>query len=330
MLKLLAGSFLAFLAIEHLVPPQKAAEPTQMYLVAFQYVFSSPQLALAFTGAFVIISQIKINVTNAYAGSIAWSNFFSRLTHSHPGRVVWLVFNVAIALMLMELGIFKMLEHILGLYSIVAVAWVGALVADLVINKPLGLSPAGIEFKRAHLYDINPVGVGAMLAATVAGIVAFSGVLGATLQSLSAFLALAVAFVMAPAIAYVTKSRFYIARTPRQNWSGHARDPLLDLRAPVRDRGHGALPGLFRADLLAVLLARNALPRLLQAAGAHLQADARAVPQDSCRNWIARLLNTDVGRLSRRAVCCSAASSARCCRWSISRSRSMPTRPRRS
>ena len=63
--------------------------------VGFQYVFSSPQLALAFTGAFVIISQIKINVTNAYAGSLAWSNFFSRLTHSHPGRVVWLVFNVA-------------------------------------------------------------------------------------------------------------------------------------------------------------------------------------------------------------------------------------------
>ena len=177
-LKMLAGSFLAFLAIEHLVPPQSAAEPTQMYLVGFGYVFSSPQLALAFTGAFVIISQIKINVTNAYAGSIAWSNFFSRLTHSHPGRVVWLVFNVTIALMLMELGIFKMLEHILGLYSIVAVAWVGALVADLAINKPLGLSPAGIEFKRAHLYDINPVGVGAMLAATVAGIVAFFGVLG--------------------------------------------------------------------------------------------------------------------------------------------------------
>ena len=85
-----------------------------MYLVAFHYVFSSPKFALAFTGAFVIISQIKINVTNAYAGSIAWSNFFSRLTHSHPGRVVWLVFNVAIALMLMELGIFKMLEHTLG------------------------------------------------------------------------------------------------------------------------------------------------------------------------------------------------------------------------
>jgi signal transduction histidine kinase/CheY-like chemotaxis protein len=219
-LKLLAGSFLAFLAVEHFVPPPKAVEPTRMYLVAFEYVFSSPQMALAFTGAFVVISQLKINVTNAYAGSIAWSNFFSRLTHSHPGRVVWLVFNVTIALMLMELGIFKMLEHALGLYSIVAVSWVSALVADLVINKPLGLSPAGIEFKRAHLYDINPVGVGAMLVATVAGISAFAGLFGPTLQSLASFLALAVAFAMAPLIAFATRSRFYIARTPRENWNG--------------------------------------------------------------------------------------------------------------
>ncbi|HEY6255112.1 MAG TPA: ATP-binding protein [Xanthobacteraceae bacterium] len=220
-LKLLAGSFLAYVALEHLVPLERAAEPTQMYLVAFQYVFSSPQIVLAFTGAFVIISQLKINVTNAYAGSIAWSNFFSRLTHSHPGRVVWVVFNVTIALMLMELGIFKVLEHILGLYSIVAVSWVSALVADLVINKPLGLSPPGIEFKRAHLYDINPVGVGAMMTASAAGLATFSGVLGATLQSLSGFLALATGFVMAPLIAYATGGRFYIARTPRHGWNGH-------------------------------------------------------------------------------------------------------------
>ncbi|MGZ5866389.1 MAG: ATP-binding protein [Xanthobacteraceae bacterium] len=219
-IKLLAGSFLASLAVAHFVPLEKAAEPTQMYLVAFHYMFSSPGLALAFTGAFVIVSQVKINVTNAYAGSIAWSNFFSRLTHSHPGRVVWLVFNVAIALMLMELGIFKMLEHALGLYSIVAVAWVGALVADLVINKPLGLSPATIEFKRAHLYDINPVGVGSMLLSVAAGAAAFSGQFGPTLQSLASFLALAVAFVAAPALAIITRGKYYIARSPCQEWQG--------------------------------------------------------------------------------------------------------------
>jgi purine-cytosine permease-like protein len=93
-LKLLSGSFLAYFALSHGVSSEHAAEPAHMYLEAFRYVLSQPDLALALTGTFVILSQIKINVTNAYAGSIAWSNFFSRLTHSHPGRVVWLVFNV--------------------------------------------------------------------------------------------------------------------------------------------------------------------------------------------------------------------------------------------
>src|SRR5665647_3660494 len=209
-LKLLAGSFLAYFALSHGVTYEHAAEPAHMYLEAFRYVLSQPDLALALTGTFVILSQLKINVTNAYAGSIAWSNFFSRLTHSHPGRVVWVVFNVTIALLMMELGIFKALERILGFYSIVAVAWVGALVADLVINKPLGLSPPFIEFKRAHLYDINPVGVGAMVLATVAGVVALTGALGMLLQSLAAFVALTVAFITAPAIAYVTKGAYYI------------------------------------------------------------------------------------------------------------------------
>src|SRR5439155_10468528 len=139
-------------ALSHGVSPEEAAEPAHMYLVAFRYVLSDPDLALALTGFFVVLSQIKINVTNAYAGSLAWSNFFARLTHSHPGRVVWLVFNVVIAILLMTLGVFAALEHVLGFYSNIAIAWVGALVADLVINKPLGWSPRTIEFKRAHLY----------------------------------------------------------------------------------------------------------------------------------------------------------------------------------
>jgi signal transduction histidine kinase/CheY-like chemotaxis protein len=294
-LKMLAGSFLAFLAIEHLVPPSKAAEPTQMYLVGFQYVFSSPQLALAFTGAFVIISQIKINVTNAYAGSIAWSNFFSRLTHSHPGRVVWLVFNVTIALMLMELGIFKMLEHILGLYSIVAVAWVGALVADLAVNKPFGLSPAGIDFKRAHLYDINPVGVGAMLAATVAGIAAFFGVLGTTLQSLSAFLALAVAFVTAPAIAYATKGRFYIARAPRQNWSGHALIRCAICEHPFETEDMAHCPA-YSGPICSLCCSLETRCRDCCKPQARISSQALSLLERMLPNWVIRPLNTDVGR----------------------------------
>jgi purine-cytosine permease-like protein len=161
-LKMLGGALLAYLAISHAVPVDRAVDPNQMYLAAYEYVFPRQTWAIAATALLVVVSQLKINVTNAYAGSLAWSNFFARLTHSHPGRVVWVVFNTLIALMLMELNVFSALGKVLGLYSNIAISWMMAVVADLVVNKPMGWSPKGIEFKRAHLYDINPVGVGAV------------------------------------------------------------------------------------------------------------------------------------------------------------------------
>ena len=216
-LRQLMGAFLAYLAIRGGVSAAHAYEPTQMYLMAYHYVFPSTltdnaTLALTATVLLVVVSQIKINVTNAYAGSLAWSNFFSRITHSHPGRVVWLVFNVAIALLLMELGVFGALERVLGLFSNVAIAWIGALVADLVINKPLGLSPPHIEFKRAYLPDINPVGVFSTMLASIISIAAYVGVFGELLQAFSAAIALCIAFISAPLIAWKTGGRYYSTR----------------------------------------------------------------------------------------------------------------------
>jgi signal transduction histidine kinase len=212
-LKMLGGALLAYLAIGHMVPADRAVDPNQMYLAAYEYVFPNFGWAVAATMVFVVVSQLKINVTNAYAGSLAWSNFFSRLTHSHPGRVVWVVFNTLIALMLMELGVFRALGEVLGLYANIAISWMMAVVADLVVNKPLGWSPKGIEFKRAHLYDINPVGVGAMGIASVLSVAAHLGVFGAGPQAFSAVIAMVTAFVAAPTIAWGTKGRYYLART---------------------------------------------------------------------------------------------------------------------
>ncbi|PSL16654.1 signal transduction histidine kinase [Marinobacterium halophilum] len=212
MIKMLLGSFLAYIALSEGAGFAVATDPTLMYQRVFGYLTHSDGLALLLAGVMVIVSQMKINVTNAYAGSIAWSNFFSRLTHSHPGRVVWLVFNVTIALILMELGIYEALEAILGVFAIVAVSWLGSLSAELLINKPLGLSPPGIEFKRAHLYDVNPVGVGSMMMAVLVGMLAYLGVLGDEAQTLSHFISLGCCFVMMPLLAWLTGGRFYLAR----------------------------------------------------------------------------------------------------------------------
>jgi signal transduction histidine kinase/purine-cytosine permease-like protein/DNA-binding NarL/FixJ family response regulator len=224
--KMLGGALLAYLAISHAVPVDRAVDPNQMYLAAYEYVFPRETWAIAATALLVVVSQLKINVTNAYAGSLAWSNFFARLTHSHPGRVVWVAFNTLIALMLMELDVFQALGKVLGLYSNIAIAWMMAVVADLVINKPLGLSPKGIEFKRAHLYDINPVGVGAMGLASLLSVVAYLGVLGATAQAFSALIAMVTAFVAAPLIAWFTGGRYYLARAAEV-----AAPPVNGLRA---------------------------------------------------------------------------------------------------
>jgi len=211
-LKMLGGALLAYLVLSLAVPADRAVDPNQMYLAAYELVFPHYGWAVAATMALVVVSQLKINVTNAYAGSLAWSNFFARVTHSHPGRVVWVVFNTLIALMLMELEVFKAIGGVLGLYSNIAISWIMAVVADLVVNKPLGLSPKGVEFKRAHLYDINPVGVGAMGLASVLSMLAWLGVFGPMAQAFSAVIAMVVAFVAAPLIAWGTKGRYYIAR----------------------------------------------------------------------------------------------------------------------
>ena len=49
----------------HGVAPENAAEPTRMYAVAFGYVTPSREAALLLMTGFVVVSQLKINLTNA-------------------------------------------------------------------------------------------------------------------------------------------------------------------------------------------------------------------------------------------------------------------------
>ncbi|MGJ5749600.1 purine-cytosine permease-like protein [Streptomyces puniciscabiei] len=205
-LKQIGGAFLAF-CIASSVGLAKANEPIQQYVHGFG-TFAAP-VALGLATFFVILSQVKINSTNAYSGSLSWSNFFSRLTHRHPGRVVYIFLNVGIALALMEGGVFGFLNTVLGFYSNVAIAWIGAVVADLVINKPLKLSPSYIEFKRAHLHHFNPVGFGSMLIASAVSIAAYFDAFG---KAFSPFIALFLAMVLSPLFAVLTKGKYYIAR----------------------------------------------------------------------------------------------------------------------
>ncbi len=125
---------------------------------------------------------------------------------------------MAIALLLMELGIYRLLEETLGIFSIIAMAWLCTISADLFINKPLGLAPPGIEFKRAHLYDINPVGLGAMTLSAGVALIAHFGTFGSIAASLAPYITLVIALIASPTLAWATKGKFYLARKPRHAW----------------------------------------------------------------------------------------------------------------
>lgn len=213
-LKQIGGAFLAFYLISQVsgVGADRAVEPIEQFVHGFELLFPAG-IALVIAVVLVVLSQMKINVTNAYAGSLAWSNFFSRVFHWHPGRVWWVFLNVGIALTLMLFGVFGFLNFVLGFYSNVAIAWIGAVVADLVVNKPLlKVSPSYVEFKRAHLYGINPVGFGSMIAGAAVSIPAFFGAFGDYAQAFSPYLALVISFVLSPVLALATRGRYYVAR----------------------------------------------------------------------------------------------------------------------
>ena len=139
----------------------------------------------------VVISQVKINVTNAYSGSLAWTNSFTRVTKTYPGRLVFLGFNLLIALVLMEANMFDFLNTILGFYANCGIAWVVVVASDIVFNKYLlKLSPKQPEFRRGMLYDFNPVGFGSMLIAAGVSILAFFGGLGEAIRPYSPLVAI--------------------------------------------------------------------------------------------------------------------------------------------
>ncbi|MFD9877282.1 purine-cytosine permease family protein, partial [[Kitasatospora] papulosa] len=215
--KQIGGAFLAFVALEA-VGKTHALEPIAPQIEALKPwlgTFALPAAAL-----FVIVSQVKINVTNAYSGSLSWSNFFSRITHKHPGRVWYIFLNLAIALTLMEMNMFAALNKLLGFYSNVGIAWIAAVAADLVINKRIGLSPRYIEFKRAYLHAVNPAGFGAMVIASTVSILAFFGLFGRYAEAFSTFIAAGLSLVLCPLIAWLTKGKYYLARPNPVNGPG--------------------------------------------------------------------------------------------------------------
>jgi hypothetical protein len=123
---------------------------------------------------------------NAYSGSLAWTNSFTRVTKHYPGRIVFLGVDLSIALILMEADMFSFLNTTLGFYANCGMAWLVVVASYIAINKYLlKLSPMKPEFRRGMLYAVNPVGFGSMLIAAGLSVVAFFGGLGEAIRPYS-------------------------------------------------------------------------------------------------------------------------------------------------
>jgi purine-cytosine permease-like protein len=213
-IKQIVGLFLAVYLIANVADSAGIAnQPVHQFLEIY-HNFLPGWLAMTLAVVLVVISQIKINVTNAYSGSLAWTNSFTRVTKHYPGRVVFLGVNLLIALILMEANMFEFLNTILGFYANCGMAWIVVVASDIVFNKYLlKLSPMAPEFRRGMLYAINPVGFGSMLIAAGVSIVAFFGGLGEAIRPYSPLVAILLGLVLPPIFAIATRGKYYLRRT---------------------------------------------------------------------------------------------------------------------
>jgi hypothetical protein len=135
------------------------------------------------------------------------------VTKHYPGRLVFVIFNVSVALLLMELNMFSVLNTILGFYANCAMAWVVTVAADIVINKGLlKISPTVPEFRRGMLYAFNPVGFVSVILSAGLSIMVFFGLFGEWIQPFSPIVAILLALVLTPVLAIVTKGKYYLRR----------------------------------------------------------------------------------------------------------------------
>lgn len=160
---------------------------------------------------FTMITQVRINVTNIYSGSLSLSNFFENVFHFKPGRRFWVVVTGVSAIFLMLGDIVNHLEIVLTFQGVFLLSWAAILVTDAVfVKKLLKISPGYYESRQKNLHKWNPVGVGSLLIACSLGTVAALGFMGTFLQSTAAFFAALLASILTIILAISTKGKYYI------------------------------------------------------------------------------------------------------------------------
>ncbi|MDO4910195.1 MAG: hypothetical protein Q3972_00440 [Corynebacterium sp.] len=230
--KQIIGVFLAVYVMAHLGgSTAEATEPVNQFFAMYSTMMPG-WLAVTLAVILVVMSQIKINTTNAYCGSLAWTNAWTRTLKTYPGRTTFVFLNLAISLALMEFNMFSMLNAVLGFYSNVAIAWIFTVAADITINKwILKISPIYPEYRRGMIHNWNPVGITSLGLSAVISVAMYFGVFGESLAAFSSLFAAVIAVIVTPVVAIATQGRYY----RRRNFDG-IESPLFDANGNPDDQ----------------------------------------------------------------------------------------------
>jgi purine-cytosine permease-like protein len=143
----------------------------------------------------VVVSQVRINMINAYSGSLSLSNFGARAAGVTPGRHVWMTLLVVISTVLAMTSISDHLLAVLTFEAVFVMGWASTLIACIIYVEP---TQARHPDDLREYPDVNPIGTGALaISLAVAVPLAFGvgGELGTALAPLVAMVTGSVAVI---------------------------------------------------------------------------------------------------------------------------------------
>jgi len=170
-------------------------------------------VSLIFSVILVFVSQLKINVSNVYVGSLALSNSYTRITKKKIKRVYFIILNMILSLIMMELNAFDYLNQLLSFMTNFSIAWIVTIFSDIIFNMYiLKLKPSIPEFKRGFIYNYNPVGLISLFLSLIISCGTLLGIFGDNIKPFSSMFGLIIALILPPIIAYITNGKYYLRR----------------------------------------------------------------------------------------------------------------------
>lgn len=170
------------------------------------------------------VSQIRVNLTNLHVSSVAFTSGAEIVGVRRLGRRFWLVVVTAASVALMASDVIGNLTTFLEWTGIFLLAWLASIVADIVVVRGWLRTVTGpIEYRASHLRRYNPVGITALLTATIAGSLIWLFANDPAVRSLAAYIGFAIAFVVHIAMALITRGRTYFADPTDERISANVR-----------------------------------------------------------------------------------------------------------